>query len=172
MAIKVRPEGRAEITLARQNERKNNFLSFLFSLIRNFAKKLQSMVKKIAIVCLTALLFAACQETMDERCAREAREYTEKNCPTLVAEGVTIDSLVFNQPTRTLTYNYSLEGKIDSAEILQQNDMKEMLLKELKNSTNMKAYKEAGYNIRYVYHSTKHAGKKLFEVTFHEKDYR
>ena len=129
-------------------------------------------MKKIILVCLTALTLAACQETMDERCAREAKEYTEKNCPTLVAEGVTIDSLVFNPRTRTLIYNYTVEGQIDNAEILQRNDMKGILLKELKNSTSLKAYKEAGYNFRYVYRSAKEKGAKLFEATFREKDYR
>lgn len=129
-------------------------------------------MKKTIWICLAALLLVACQETMDERCAREAREYTEKNCPTLVGEGVTMDSLIFDQPTRTLTYNYTVEGRIDSAEILQQYDMKALLLKELKNSTSMKAYKEAGYNFRYVYYSAKKKGKKQLEATFREKDYQ
>ena len=46
------------------------------------------------------------------------------------------------------------------------------LLKELKNSTSMKLYKEAGYHFRYVYYSTKNSGTKVFDTTFRQKDYQ
>ena len=129
-------------------------------------------MKKTVIVCLAALLLVGCQESMDERCAREAREYTEKNCPAPVAEGVTVDSLVYDQRTRTLRYNYSVDGRIDNGELFRKDEMRDVLLKELKNSTSLKAYKEAGYNFRYVYRSTRDKGTKLFEATFSEKDYK
>ena len=117
-------------------------------------------------------MLTACQETMDERCAREAREYTEKKCPAKIIDGVTIDSLVFYPKSRTLTYYYTADGVIDNAEALKKYDLRGMMLKELKNSTAMKDYKEAGYNFGYVYYSTKNKGTRLFEATFREKDYR
>lgn len=45
------------------------------------------------------------------------------------------------------------------------------MLQQLKNATAMKPYKDAGYNFRYIYYSTKDKGRKLFEAYFH-KDYR
>ena len=129
-------------------------------------------MKKIVLGVLSVLMLTACQETMDERCAREAREYTEKKCPAKIIDGVTIDSLVFYPKSRTLTYYYTADGVIDNAEALKKYDLRGMMLKELKNSTAMKDYKEAGYNFGYVYYSTKNKGTRLFEATFREKDYR
>ena len=44
----------------------------------------------------TLLLLTACQETLEDRCARECKEYTQKKCPVLVTNGVTLDSMTFN----------------------------------------------------------------------------
>ncbi len=109
---------------------------------------------------------------MDERCARECKEYTEKKCPVLITDGVTIDSLIYTAQSRTLTYYFTAGGVLDNPEKLRQSDLRSMLLKELKNSTNMKEYKEAGYNFCYVYFSEKNKGTRLFEATFLKKDYQ
>ena len=42
-----------------------------------------------------ALTFAACQESLDERAAREAKMYTKKNCPAKISETVVMDSMTF-----------------------------------------------------------------------------
>ncbi len=129
------------------------------------------MMKKWLLMA-TVLMMVACQETMDERCARECRDYTKKNCPSLITENVTIDSLVFQKSTRTLIYYYTVAGVIDDAEQLKKYNLRGELLKELKNSTTMKTYKEAGYHFRYVYYSTKNSGTKVFDTTFRQKDYQ
>jgi len=129
-------------------------------------------MKKIILGIFGILLLTACQESMDERCARECKEYTEKKCPALITEGVTIDSLIFTPESRTLTYCFTAGGILDDIEKLKQNDLRGMLLKELKNSTAMKEYKEAGYNFSYVYFSKKNKGTRLFEATFHKKEYQ
>ncbi len=129
-------------------------------------------MKKLIFGFFSLLLLTACQETMDERCARECREYSEKKCPVLVTEGVTIDSLTYTSHSRTITYYFTAGGILDDSEKLHQNDLRGMLLKELKNSTTMKEYKEAGYNFCYVYFSAKNKGTRLFEATFLKKDYQ
>ncbi len=129
-------------------------------------------MKKIITVILAVFLLSGCQESMDERCARECKDYTEKKCPVLITEGVTVDSLVYTPTTRTITYFFTAGGILDNKEKLQQHDLRGMLLKELKNSTNMKEYKEAGYNFSYVYFSAKNKGTRLFEATFLKKDYQ
>lgn len=129
-------------------------------------------MKKIVFVMMAALALMGCQETMDERCAREAREYTEKKCPAQIIQGVTIDSLVYYPDSRTLTYYFTAEGIIDDAKALKEHDLRGMMLKELRNSTAMKDYKDAGYNFSYVYYSTKNKGTRLFETTFRKKDYQ
>jgi hypothetical protein len=60
---------------------------------------------------------------------------------------------------------------LDDSTVINQNQPRERLLQEVKNSTNLKLYKEAGYSFRYTYLSAKENGTKLFEATFQKADY-
>lgn len=128
--------------------------------------------KKLFFAFAAVLLLSACQESLEQRCAREAKEYSKKNCPAPIAKGVTIDSMSFDVATHTLIYSYTLEGVIDDTATIRKNNPREQMLQQLKNATAMKPYRDAGYNFRYTYYSTKDKGQKLFEATFQEKDYR
>ena len=57
------------------------------------------MKRTVFLLAIVALL-VACQESLEDRCAREAKEYTEKKCPTLVIKDVTLDSLRFEKAIR------------------------------------------------------------------------
>ena len=129
-------------------------------------------MRKLVILTIGMLLLCACQETLEERCVREAKEYTKKNCPAPIGNGVTIDSMSFDVATHTLIYSYTLDGAADDSTVIHNSNPKDLMLQQLKNATSMKPYKDAGYNFRYIYYSTKHKGTKLYEVTFQEKDYR
>ena len=129
-------------------------------------------MRKLMILIAGILLLCACQETLEERCVREAKEYTKKNCPAPIGNGVTIDRMSFDVATHTLIYSYTLDGVVDDSAVIRKANPAELMLQQLKNATAMKPYKDAGYNFRYTYYSTKDKGKKLFEVTFQEKDYR
>lgn len=128
-------------------------------------------MKKLFIFTAMTLLLASCQETLEERGAREARDYTEKHCPAPVAHEVTMDSMTFDKSTHTFSYCYSLGGVLDDTAYIRKNNPREMLLQQVKNSTNLKIYKDAGYNFRYVYTSKKLKGVTLFDDTFKPKDY-
>lgn len=124
-------------------------------------------------ILLTAGLFAsACQESLEERCLREANVYTKKNCPSQIAKDVTIDSLTFNVSTHTLTYSYTLGGVLDDAAVVTRSELRQQMLENLRNATSLKAYKDAGYSFRYVYYSTMQRGTKLMDTTFRAKDYQ
>ena len=129
-------------------------------------------MRKWLFIIVSALFLTACQETLEQRCAREAKEYSEKHCPAPIAKGVMIDSMNFDVATHTLIYSYSLSGVVDDTAVINRNNPKDEMLQQLKNATAMKPYKDAGYNFRYIYYSTKDKGVKLFEATFQEKDYR
>ena len=137
-------------------------------------KTMMNMIKrkKYLFVLAGLLLFVACQESLEERCARECKEYTKKKCPVLVANNVYLDSVSFDATKLLTTYYYTVEGVLDDAEALESHDVRGMLLKELKNSASTKLYKDAGYNFRYVYFSRKQKGTQLIEATFRESDYR
>ena len=127
-------------------------------------------MKKILFL-LAVVFMTSCQETLEERGAREARDYTEKHCPAPVANMVRMDSMTFDKATHTFGYYYTLSGVLDDTTAIHQNNPSKPLLQQVKNSTNLKIYKEAGYNFRYVYRSTKQKGIILFDETYTPKDY-
>jgi ADP-ribose pyrophosphatase YjhB (NUDIX family) len=129
-------------------------------------------MKNTALLLLSILLLTACQETLEDRCAREAREYTEKHCPTLITENMVMDSMTFDKTNRTIGYNYTVKGVIDDSTVINNNEPRKRLLEQVKNSPNLKLYKDAGYSFRYTYYSTKENGTKLFEATFRKSDYQ
>ena len=128
-------------------------------------------MKKILLFA-TLLLLTACQESLEDRCARECKEYTQKKCPVLVTKGVTLDSMTFDKSQLLMTYYYTVSGILDDAEALRENNASSLLLKELKNTASLKLYKDAGYSFRYVYHSSKEKGTRVLDATFRKKDYQ
>ena len=128
-------------------------------------------MKKLCMIASFAIILAACQESLEEKAAREAELYTKKNCPSLIAKNMTMDSLTFEANTHTLHFYYTLSGEADTVGVMNQIDAKTLLLSELKNTTAMLAYKDAGYNFAYTYHSQKDPKKIRMEVVFTEKDY-
>jgi len=129
-------------------------------------------MKKVFIAVLTVALFAACQESLEEKCAKEARVYTEKNCPSKLGDNIIIDSMTFEAATHTLHYYYRLTGVADSVGAMSIDDVKATLLKDLRNTTSMKAYKDAGYNFAYTYRSEKNPKTVLYDVTLTTDDYQ
>ena len=70
-------------------------------------------MKKLCIIASFALFLMACQESLEDRCAREAQEFTRKNCPSKLDKNINIDSLTFERATHTLHYYYTLTGIAD-----------------------------------------------------------
>ena len=107
-------------------------------------------MKKInTTLLLGALLgFCACHfESFDERCAREAREYTEKQCPGEWTSTPLMDSLTYDDHSRTLNYYYTLEGVLDNDTVMNAQScesLKDLLRKNVVNSVDLKSYKEKG----------------------------
>ena len=128
-------------------------------------------MKKVLVFACLALLFTACQESLEDRCAREAKAYTAKNCPAKMEENIVIDSLTFERATHTLHYYYRMTGIADKEDALDTVAAKKILKDGLKNTTSMKIYKDNDYNFAYTYHSSKDPKKVLFEVTFTKNDY-
>ena len=114
----------------------------------------------VASLLLLLFITTACQETLEERAAREARQFTAKSCPMRLDEFTRLDSMTFTPAAdikshHTLNYWYTLTGNADhdySADELRQ--AKEMLSQSLANSTNLTPYREAGYRFRYIYRSS------------------
>ena len=130
------------------------------------------MKKTVLFIIGGIMMLTACQESLEDRCAREAKEFTEKNCPRAVDKEIVLDSMTFEKVTHTISYLYTLQGTLDDPQRIDSAKFRELLLMEVKNSTNLKLYKDAGYSFRYAYYSQKENGTKLFEATFRDNDYR
>ena len=129
-------------------------------------------MKKITLLLAAIALLASCHESLEERCAREVKEYSQKKCPAMIAENIRIDSLSFEEASHTVHYYYTLMGKADNAQAITQANPRKALVNELKNATSMQTFKEAGYQFCYTYWSESHVATKLFETTITEKDYK
>ena len=128
-------------------------------------------MKKIIVFATLALFLTACQESLEDKCAREAKEYTAKNCPAKMEENIILDSLTFEKATHTLHYYYRMTGIADKENAIDTTAAAQILKDGLKNTTAMKIYKDNGYNFTYTYRSEKDPQKTLFEVVLTEKDY-
>ncbi|MGN0283153.1 MAG: hypothetical protein ACI4B3_12795 [Prevotella sp.] len=134
-------------------------------------KKLFRTTATTMLMAMVVALSIACQESLEDRCAREAKEFNAKKCPAKVSEGVVLDSLIFERDTHTLHYYYTFSGKADDAKIIEQLNPRKILIDEVKNSTTVKTYKDAKYKFHYTYTSASKK-TKLADVLITEKDYK
>jgi len=128
-------------------------------------------MKKLLAFTAILLLFTACQESLEDRCAREAKEYNMQNCPMKMEDNVILDSLTFERGTHTLHYYYRLTGVADVEGALNKEEAIAILKEGLKNTTSMRAYKDAKYNFAYTYFSEKDPQKVWLDITLTSKDY-
>ena len=75
--------------------------------------KIDCRMKKIILIATAILALTACQKSMEDRAAYEARAYTQKYCPTPVYNSTRTDSLVFDRSSRTFVYHCSLTDLMD-----------------------------------------------------------
>ena len=128
-------------------------------------------MKKLWVLSAIMLLLTACQESLEDRCARETKEYTRKNCPAKMDNNIILDSLTFERETHTLHYYYKLTGFADQDTIVKKLDAVNILKEELRNTTTLKLYKDNHYRFAYTYRSEKNPEKVLLDVLLTDKDY-
>jgi hypothetical protein len=131
-------------------------------------------MKKMSIIglLLAALTMGSCQESLKEKCARECRMYTLKNCPAKIDNHTILDSMIFEDATLTVHYYYTLTGIADSVGLLTKEEIHKALKDQLRNTTMMRAYKDEGFNFSYTYHSQSRPELVLAEETLTAKDYQ
>lgn len=129
-------------------------------------------MKKFLLFASMLLILTACQESLEKRAQRTLQEYSDKNCPIQLSETIVMDSCAFEMDSRALHYYYTLMGNLDNDSTLNTTAMRQLLLDALKNETQTRVYKEAGYSFKYTYHSQSQPEKTLFETTITADDYR
>ena len=126
------------------------------------------MMKKLIYITFLAALVSSCTESLEDKAAREAKEYTEKYCPTPYINDSRTDSASFEKTSRVCTYYITLRNKADNKQAIDANKQKlHKLQKEaLDNNPGLKKYKEAHFTFRFVYHSAKNPQQVLLDDTF------
>lgn len=126
------------------------------------------MMKKLIYALSFVALLTSCTENLEDKAAREAKEYTEKYCPTPFVNDSRTDSATFDKETRVYTYYVTLRNKADNKEAIDANKQKlHKLQKEaLDNNPGLKKYKEAHFSFRFVYHSAKNPKQVLLDDIF------
>lgn len=131
-------------------------------------------MKKLSILLVASLLLTACGKSLEDKAAEEAKEYTRKYCPTPVVNNSRTDSITFTKADRTYHYYCSFVGPFDDERMIQLNldNLRETLIKEVKNNTSVKKLKEAGFRFHYIVRSGSNPKKVLYEQTITEKEYK
>lgn len=107
------------------------------------------------VFAVAVLMQMSCQETLDERAYRQAKEYTKRYCPTPVINYSRTDSVVFDRQKKVYVYYISFFDDLDNQEVIDLNKSKitNMLIQSVRESTGLKSFLEAGYRFEYVCHS-------------------
>ena len=129
-------------------------------------------MKKVILFALATLILGACQESLEDKCARECVEFTKRKCPSAVAQDMIIDSMTFDRASHTVQYYYKLTGASDCPDAYPKDQAKDLLKNALKNTTQVMSYKEAGYNFRYIDYSEKNPQTIYLDILLTEKDYQ
>ena len=125
-------------------------------------------MKKLIYTAVLVSLLASCTESLEDKAAREAKEYTEKYCPTPYVNDSRTDSATFDKSTKTYVYYISLRNKADNKQVIEANKNKlHKIQKEaLDNNPGLKKYKEEHFTFRFVYHSAKNPKEILLDDLF------
>lgn len=121
-------------------------------------------MKRFLYLSLLTFLFVSCHESLEERAEREAREYTERNCPTPVVNFSRTDSVRFDCKTLNYIYYCSFVDKFDDKNIVNENrgQIHKGLYNAISCDVGLKQYVEAGFSFTYIVRSDKQPSKVLY----------
>lgn len=131
-------------------------------------KRIIMLSRNMCLYLIVASIVTSCTESIEDKAVREAKEYTEKYCPTPIINGSSTDSTVYEQSTKTYIYYITLSGSADKPEIIAKNRklLHDTQKQALNNNPGIKKYKEAGINFRFIYRSASHKDSVLIDETF------
>lgn len=131
-------------------------------------------MKRILLATIIIACLASCKHaSLEDSAEKMANEYTERYCPTPVNDMQRTDSVTFDRSTHTFNYYYTLTDKADDPVAISsvKKSISNALLKELRENTSLKAFKDALYSFRYVFNSQSNK-TTLLELTFKANDYK
>lgn len=130
-------------------------------------------MKKYLFIFLAALGLSGCRQSLEDRAAKDCKEFTEAKCPTPTRDNTRMDSMVYEAGTRTIHYYYTLVGDADNKAVIAQRrkELRKALQDALRTDMGTQAYKEEGFVFRYTYRSEKSPQEVLVDETFKKGQY-
>lgn len=122
------------------------------------------MKKIITAVCLTVLVLTSCQQAK-QKVFEIASQEVNKQCPMTIDKMTRMDSTSYTGGDNTFTYYYTLTGAADDPNIAEttQKHLEENLPGIIKNTDDLKMYRDMDVTMAYVYLSDK-TQQELFRV--------
>lgn len=130
--------------------------------------------KKLYLFSVFACMpLVGCHENFEQRAAREAKEYTEKYCPTPVQNCTRTDSVTFDIESKTFNYYCSVTDALDNHEVFENNKERiaDALIKNIKENPGLRNYKKGKFCFAYILRSAKNPKTVYFTKRFTSKDY-
>lgn len=130
--------------------------------------------KRLLLFTLLATTLCSCgRKSIDEQFEENARQETQQMCPRKIDDCTVLDSIVYDRKSRTQFHYYTFSGNMDDSTLFTKNfvdDIRETMLKSLRNEIKLKKQMEAEINFGYTYHSQT-TGKTLLRLVFTKNDY-
>ena len=124
---------------------------------------------------LAVFLASSCGENFEERCRREARDFTTKQCPRRLDECTTLDSMVFIDAPVGFEYCYSVSNQLDNdstyADAGRVDEFRESLVQNIRSDIGLRQCKEHGFTFTYTYTSAS-TGRMLMKHVVTSDDYK
>jgi len=118
-----------------------------------------------------ALVLTGCKkQTFDERVQAEVDHFNEKEAPKRLDSITTFDSMQYDSKQLLLSYFYTLKTDLPM-DLFPKEDVKQELLRNLRQSLQLKTHKEHGLLFRYKYILSP-SGETLIDCTFTPEDYK
>jgi hypothetical protein len=129
------------------------------------------MRKIFLLMATAALVLTGCKkQTFDERVQAEVDHFNEKEAPKRLDSITTFDSMQYDSKQLLLSYFYTLKTDLPM-DLFPKEDVKQELLRNLRQSLQLKTHKEHGLLFRYKYILSP-SGETLIDCTFTPEDYK
>lgn len=136
--------------------------------------KTKDMLKKTILMLAAGSVLCSCgRKSLEEQMEIEAREFTLKQCPKVLDDFTTLDSITFKGESHTSCYYYTIQGELDNPDSFlpsTQAYYRETMMQKVRDDLNLRKAKDAGISFAYHFLSKK-TGKELLGFIITKEDY-
>lgn len=125
----------------------------------------KSFLKYFGFMLLAPIMLTSCHKSLEDKAYEEAKQMTQKQCPTPFTNNVRLDSVTFDKKTRVFTYYCSMNGILDDAKVISRN--KKIIMdayeKNVLFNPSTKVYRQEHIHFKYIFRSYKNSNNTLLQ---------